>query len=339
MTARPIVPIGECLEHSTIQTIAGFNFWRFLSVVILSAITFLFSIFLQKQKYSPLLSFFISASLFMIPGLSFFVLQGGTAIFILLGALFTLYTLDRYLEKKPTKKTFWLSVLSLFACFSVYPTGMLFALALVIFLLPNKKREAQALLKLYLVTMPVYYLFYRFVIRITWGRHAFEGSGDYTLTLTPNLLFKKIGFFLKEVLPQSLNLWSFYESPILLIVCLFFIAIGFYRLYKSYLYILISIALSLSVWFASSSLGDAYRYFYPFTVLLASLFWIGFLSLLKNQKAKELASFILFLLITIQFSFITTLDTWNNALEYRYIKSKLIESKLLTSKNSMLQKI
>ena len=81
-TGRPIVYIGEIIEHLYASEVKDFYLFRFVSLILMICSILVFTHILEKIFSNLWTTFFLVCSFFCLPPIVFVLMQGGTAMMI-----------------------------------------------------------------------------------------------------------------------------------------------------------------------------------------------------------------------------------------------------------------
>lgn len=247
---RPIAAIILNLLIPAIDTVSSLGGVRFFGIIILSVISSSFALYLNSLKLKPTVSFLISTSIFLLPGVLFFIFMVQALhniiplLFTFLAAILSLNAFSAEQSKKNqsyiTKYfllllSFLLVLISLF----IYPgTSTFFVVPLIARILFSgivnfEKEKKQILLSTapFVMACFTFYVTQRFIISKimksafpTQFSHLSEIFGGRSVfSLSSDLLYK-VDFLIDEIFVRGLNLWNIYilhEVAFFVFACIF----------------------------------------------------------------------------------------------------------------------
>lgn len=347
INGRPLLPVGEAYEHGTVHQVEDLSNLRLFSILLAACgIGMLSTVFLLLMK-DFFLAFMVSSAIYALPGMSFFILQGGhalpihVAVFLSFLGYFLFY---RYNWNRPNLKGF-ANLGTLFFCvFLVIALNIYQPFAFCIFLpmvghilfankqsWPEQRNLSFQTFVAVCLSVAIYFSLAKTFIYLEFGTIAPQSAGVYKLELDPSF-YSKLPILFLQIIPKSVNLWNIYYNRGL--TSLFFTLLSIALIIKiskdglrvsveRLLICFFFILASLTPWLMSHETGDAFRFAY---VGAASAVVIGFWSLMEVGKKLFLSQSLCFMFwgIAVCTSSVTTdLDIWNSALEYRFVKHQI----------------
>jgi hypothetical protein len=219
---RPLVLVGECLEHATIRTVEKLWVFRFLSLIFVALAMGSLCTSLAHDLGNSTLAFLIGSSLMLLPGLGFFILQGGAAMMISFGAFLTVtgFLLFRGTNShaKSLRDFFNWGTLAFFlmmlVALFVYPAiaflCLLPLLGQILFLsrkdLPKKRTYLVVSFATVVLTAISYVALMSFFIFLKYGTIQSPDLGPGRFQLNPSFL-ARIPLFIAEISPTVASLW------------------------------------------------------------------------------------------------------------------------------------
>lgn len=311
LTGRPLMIVGECIEHAYTKKFSDLRFGRALSVIALIAVAVLLASLLVLQGVPPRLAQGVAIGVALLPGLSFMVLQGGTAIFAIIGMVPALWGVHRMLqavkENRPWKEIALAGTPVLLSLFC-FPPFCFFALILgAAHLLWGQVAFRFRMLHLFkltvafVATVVIYFVLVKLWTLCQYG--SFSGAvdlGERNFKVSPESLFRWAPF-LSGVLVSRFGIWSAKAADYGLQSGLYIVAFASlaltYRKTKSLSEPLLMgavgflLILIVSVPFIASAMPleqDAFRYIFSARALLVLFFGSGcYLLLNEVMPGKE----------------------------------------------------
>ncbi len=352
ITGRPLVPIGECFEHAHSFRVKDFRRGRIINLLFLALIITLTAFYLERQSLSIFSAFALSVSIYLLPGISFFLLQGGTAGMIFLCLLVSLIAMSLLvLPKKgsfdppPLNAPRILGFLGLFfAALWVYPAYCYFALILpAATILLNPRVSTSVVLKRFIVCVSLVLgasaIYFGCVKLVT--RHI---PVDTILAAVPQYSFKlnlsiiqKLKFFVVDIIP-GIPLWfANADGSILLRLGIYGLMVlgaifGLVRHLEggkkwNDLAIRFGIILCVPVlielpWIISNSWGNSFRYIFPVAAFVLLIDFWAIREILRKDNSTFPALLVLSLAVA-GTSYTINRDVQNSTLEFAYIRNSL----------------
>lgn len=358
-TGRPLVWLGECIEHSILNTIDELWIFRLISLACFSGASYILFRRFQSLGWDDWVAFLAATVAISVPGANFMITQGGAATMMLLMMPVTFWAAGFFLDQHGKLEQERLSKWSLapatlvffailFLSLSTYPA---FALCVVIIPLleilaspPGRVKNAHIkclrFLGVTVTTILVYYAFYSKYALWKYGKLLVLDQ-PYKFKLNgAGRVFDKAFELLTRYIPDSLNLWLFYrnhwiESLVGTVIIGALVAHLFSRqerqvVWRRLVWVLVFATLAVAPWlFSRVPLGaDAYRYFYAFRCVFALIFIVSTYRLASKVHfftARPVAMRGLFLTIAVfaagSLGFVLTKDVANQSSEFLIMRS------------------
>ncbi len=289
LTGRPLMIVGECWEHATTEKVSDLKIGRWLSVGVLVVVVAMLSLLFNLYGAPPPLALGTAVGIGVLPGMSFMVLQGGTAIFSIVGILLALWGIHGLLtavREKQKLRRLALAALPLYFSLYCYPQFSFIALILAgaYYLWAKESFKAKTLNVAILVltcvvTVAIYYGTVKIWTLVQYG--SFNGEVDLrerNFKLSSESVFRWAPF-LRDVLWTRFGLWSA-ASPELglrwgVVAVLVTNVLFSWRSWREQLgvgFVYLALMLAASAPFVVSAMplgNDAFRYCFPARAFLS----------------------------------------------------------------------